>query len=265
MASESVVRVATGDSITLAVESSGAGTPLVFAHGLSSNRQHTLRSLAPLLDRFRLVAFDQRGHGNSTPVTDPALYDPERMADDIGAVMDAGGISRAVVGGESMGAATALLFALRHPERVERLLLVAPAFGPEPLADRQRLIGLGDEIADAGFEGFLRNSAARLRDIFGAPPDVVAYIGAMHRTHAPASLAAAFRSVPNWVLSARPFEPPGVPVPLEVVAWENDPTHPLELARRVVAARSGARLRLLGSPLQVFADPPAVGRAFRER
>ena len=103
------------DGLELAVESFGAGPPLVFAHGLTGTRNNTRDQFAPLADRYRIVIFDQRGHGDSTPVTDPALYDVHRMAYDMAAVMDALGIERAIVGGESMGAATALLFALKWP------------------------------------------------------------------------------------------------------------------------------------------------------
>src|SRR5260221_5663229 len=87
MAAATLVR--TRDSLALAVDEIGAGAPLVFAHGLSSNRQQTLEELLPLASGLRIVAFDQRRHGESSPVTDPDLYDPERMADDIGTVMDA--------------------------------------------------------------------------------------------------------------------------------------------------------------------------------
>ena len=129
------------DGLELAVETFGDGPWLVFAHGLTGYRHGTRRQFAPLADRYRIVIYDQRGHGDSTPVTDPALYDLERMAGDMAAVMDALGIEQAIVGGESMGAATTLRFALRWPQRVRALLLTAPAFSdvPQPCrrSDRQ--------------------------------------------------------------------------------------------------------------------------------
>ena len=99
------------DGLKIAAETFGAGAPLVFAHGLTGNRQAIRRQFESLADRYRIVIFDQRGHCDSSPVTDPALYDPSRMADDMRAVLDHLKIDRAIIGGESMGAAYG--FALR--------------------------------------------------------------------------------------------------------------------------------------------------------
>src|SRR5260370_24679401 len=110
-----MIRVRNGD-VELAVEVSGEGPPLLFAHGLSANRRVTLEELSPLAGRFRLVAFDQRGHGESTPIEDSRLYDPEAMAQDMEAILDHLRIERATLGGESMGAATAPLFARARPD-----------------------------------------------------------------------------------------------------------------------------------------------------
>ena len=74
------------DGLELAVETFGEGPWLVFAHGLTGNRYGTRRQFTPLADRYRIVIYDQRGHGDSTPVTDPALYDLDRMAGDMAAV-----------------------------------------------------------------------------------------------------------------------------------------------------------------------------------
>lgn len=256
-----MIRVRNGN-IELAVEVAGEGPPLLFAHGLSANRGVTLEELSPLAGRFRVIAFDQRGHGQSTPIEDPGLYDPDAMAQDIEAILDHLRIESATVGGESMGAATALLFARARPERVETLLLVAPAFGAEPNSDRRRLRGLADEIDREGFEGFLANSAQRLSTRFGAPPEVVRYIGAMHRTHRPESLLTAFRSVPDWIVSEDLSALASRRTPVGLVAWEGDPTHPLALARRLAAAAGDhSRLEEIASPLALFADPPIIGRA----
>jgi pimeloyl-ACP methyl ester carboxylesterase len=255
-----MIRVRSGD-VELAVEVSGQGPPLLFAHGLSANRGVTLEELSPLADRFRVIAFDQRGHGDSTPIIDPRLYDPDAMAQDMEAILDHLRIESATVGGESMGAATALLFARARPERVEALLLVAPAFGAEPNPDRRRLRGLADEIDSEGFEGFLANSAQRLSTRFGAPPEVVRYIGAMHRTHRPESLSTAFRTVPDWIVSEDVSALVSRRTPVGLVAWEGDPTHPMALARRLAAAAANhSRLEEIASPLALFADPPIVGR-----
>jgi pimeloyl-ACP methyl ester carboxylesterase len=222
----------------------------------------TLRELEPLAGDYRLVAFDQRGHGDSTPVRDPALYDPEAMAADAAAILDSLGVDRAIIGGESMGAATALLFAARWPERVEGLLLVAPAFGRRPNPDQVRLAGLGDEIDRVGMERFLANSAERLRSIHGAPPDVLAVVRRMHLSHDPRSLAAAFRAVSVWT-----FEPDLTRLrarrpPTAVLGWAGDPLHPVALAREAASSLPGAVFEELPGWMTIFAEPAIIGRRF---
>lgn len=259
----SLTRRVASDGLELAVETSGEGPPLIYAHGLSGNRSHTLRELQPLSRTYRVIAFDQRGHGDSTPVTEPELFAPDRMADDIGAVLDDLGIERAALGGESMGAATALLFAERHPERVESLFLAAPAFGRAVNAVRERWTAIALEIERHGMATFLARSAERMRTQFGAPADVTAYIGRMHGVHDPRSLAAAFRTVSAWTirpdLSALARSAP----PSWVLAWDGDPSHPLALAREIAGLLPGSRFAALPDPLCVFSDPPIVGRTFR--
>ncbi len=235
----------------------------MFAHGLTGNRHGTRGQLTPLADRYRIVIYDQRGHCDSTPVTDPALYDVDRMAEDMTAVMDALGIARAIVGGESMGAATTMSFALRHPGRVERLLLTAPAFGDGPNPETQRLKDMGRAITKLGMDEFLKLAAIRQRDELGWPPEVIAYVRANFASHDPASLAVALRTVPDWLVFSDVSVVARLISPACILAWENDPLHPLELARRVATMMPNARLETIASLPAFFADPALAGRVYR--
>jgi pimeloyl-ACP methyl ester carboxylesterase len=248
------------DGLELAVETFGAGPWLVFAHGLTGNRHVTRRQFAPLAERFRIVIYDQRGHCDSTPVTDPARYDLARMAGDMQAVLDALGIEQAIVGGESMGAATTLHFALRWPGRVRALLLTAPALSETPNPNMKMIRDMSDEITQLGIDGFLRNSAERQRQQ-GAPPQVIATIAEMHRSHDPASLATACRACIEW-LTDDIAQAGALAVPACVIGWPNDPLHPLELAQRLTATLPRARLVTLPAVSAIFAEPGAVGRIY---
>jgi len=250
------------DGLALAVETFGDGPPLIFAHGLTGRRCNTRDQFSVLADRYRIVIYDQRGHGESTPVTDPALYDAERMAGDMAAVMDALGIEQAVVGGESMGAATTLLFALRWPQRVKTLLLTAPAFGDAPNPAREQVQDMGKAIAAYGIETFLAQAAERQRTELDWPPEVIDYVARMQRAHDPDSLATACQAVMDWIILEDLSPLAGLDVPACVVAWENDLLHPIDLARRVVAALPDTRLEVLPSLVDLFTQPQIVGQIY---
>lgn len=107
---------------TLAAERrEGTGAPLVLVHGFGGSRRDWDPLVAALSQPRPLIAYDQRGFGESS--TDDAPYS---HTDDLLVLLDALGIAEADLCGMSLGGATALNFALDHPERVRRLVLVSP-------------------------------------------------------------------------------------------------------------------------------------------
>lgn len=105
----------------------GAGDPIVLVHGFASSKQYNWVNpgwIAPLTRAgYRAIALDNRGHGRSSKLYDPADYDTDKMADDVRALMDHLKIERADVMGYSMGARITAFLALRHPERVRSVIL----------------------------------------------------------------------------------------------------------------------------------------------
>jgi pimeloyl-ACP methyl ester carboxylesterase len=78
--------------------------------------------------RWRMIAMDCRGHGQTEAKFGPARISFAQFAEDLAMLLDSLNIERAVVGGISMGAGVALAFALAHPERITGLVLVRPAW-----------------------------------------------------------------------------------------------------------------------------------------
>jgi esterase len=100
----------------------GAGRPpLLLLHGLLGSSRNWQTAGRDLAARHHVFALDLRNHGES-PHADEMTYDA--LAGDVAGWMDAQGLARATVLGHSMGGKTALLLACRHPERVERLVVV---------------------------------------------------------------------------------------------------------------------------------------------
>ena len=107
-------------SIEIAYEERGQGTPVILLHGFPFNRSMWREQVDALSVRYRVVAPDLRGHGETT-VTESATM--EEMADDMAGLMDALDIERAVVGGLSMGGYVTFAFARKYPHRVRALVL----------------------------------------------------------------------------------------------------------------------------------------------
>lgn len=252
------------DELEIAVEIFGNGPPLIFAHGLSGNRAFTKRQFQPLCEDFRIITFDQRGHGDSTPIKNPELYDAARMANDIAAILDALNITQAVVGGESMGSATALKFALQWPQRVKSLLLTAPAFGDKPNTETERLQFLSKLIFERGIKFCLATMPERMRTEQGASAEVIQTISDMWRSHDPESLATALATVATWVLFSDLDILKTLTMQVRIIAWDNDPLHSLALAQKLNDIFPDSVLKTIPSMLTLFERPQIVGETYRQ-
>ena len=105
------------DGLQFHYRTAGAGLPFVFQHGLGGDVSQPFGLFQPP-DGVRLLAFDCRGHGETRPLGPEDRIGIGSFADDLTAFLDFVDVPRAVVGGTSMGAAVALNFALRRPDRV---------------------------------------------------------------------------------------------------------------------------------------------------
>ena len=126
------------------IDGGGAGV-ILLVHGFAASRTESWNRLG-WLDAFqrkgwRAIAPDLRGHGESDKPHEAAAYDRAAMTDDLVALLDRVGVGRADVLGYSMGAHLALGLALRHADRVGRLILGGVG---------ARLIDGGGPIAEAG-------------------------------------------------------------------------------------------------------------------
>lgn len=121
----------------------GDGPPLATLHGgLGLDSTYLHDALAPLAAHHQLLHCDVLGHGGSPVPDDWAAVELDTFSDALDATRAARGLSRWSVLGHSYGGILALAYALRHPDRVDRLVLVAtgPSFAhaPAALADLER-------------------------------------------------------------------------------------------------------------------------------
>ncbi len=227
MAVEIVERKFNAGPVELAYLDEGDGDPIVLVHGFASNKEVNWVNpgWVATLTRAgrRTIAFDNRGHGASTKLYDPALYQTELMADDICALLDHLGLARADIMGYSMGARNTAFLARAHPDRVRSAILG----------------GLGIHLVEGG--GLPQSIAAALE----APTidDVTDPQGRMFRAFADQTksdrlaLAACIRgSRQSWARA----DAAGIAVPMLIAVGTKDNIagSPHELAALVPGARA---------------------------
>lgn len=152
------------------------GEPIVLVHGFASNKETNWvwpGWVAALGNAGRrVIALDNRGHGKSAKLYDPADYDSAKMAGDVRALLDHLGIARADVMGYSMGARIAAFLALVHPERVRSAILgglgvrLVDGVGlPRSVADALEAPSINDVTDPTGrtFRAFAEQTRSDLR------------------------------------------------------------------------------------------------------
>src|SRR3954463_11855154 len=97
------------DGVLLSGEQLGDGPPIVLLHGLTATRWYVVLGSKLLARRgFRLVSYDARGHGESSPAPAPDAYEYRNLVEDLCALVDRTGAEKVVLAGNSMGAHTAM-------------------------------------------------------------------------------------------------------------------------------------------------------------
>lgn len=227
--------------LQLGFAESGSGTPFLFQHGLGADLQQTFDLLGSS-PGVRLIAMDTRAHGAS-PVGEEEHLSFSTFAGDLLVLLESLKLSRVVLGGLSMGAAIALNFALSHPEFVQGLVFVRPAWSDGPMQARALYFEVAKAIRDLG--------AKRGRELFS-------------RSETYSSLSRQFpdtaRSLLSQFDSARaddgvarlerlPADAPSldrstwkkIKEPTLVLAHGEDPVHPLVCGQQIAEAIPGAR------------------------
>jgi 3-oxoadipate enol-lactonase len=239
---------------TLDYEVSGGNGPLVVQlHGLTSSRARDAQlglDLPRALRDHRVLRYDARGHGGSTGSDRPSDYAWPHLADDLLALLDHVAPGEQVHGvGPSMGSATLLHAAVCDPARFASLTLVVPPTAWETRrAQAATYLVNADLVEREGLGAFLELGLT-------APP-VPALADAPHT----------LPEVPEELLpsvlrgaAATDLPPPDavstLDVPTLVLAWTDDPTHPVSTAERLGELLPESRLVVAQTPYGIMAWP----------
>jgi pimeloyl-ACP methyl ester carboxylesterase len=239
---------AVGPAPVLRGSAAGEGTPIVLCHGLTASRRYVVQG-SRFLERegHRVVNYDARGHGESDPAPADQSYGyPELIADLDRVVESEVGDRRFLLAGHSMGAHTAVGYALAHPERLSGLILVGPTYMGEILdSSLEYWDGLATALERGGIDGFVEY-LMRESGVADAWREPVAKASRqrmeLHRDLD--QMVRALRETP----ASRPFasldDLARIEAPTLVVAShdEADPGHPYAVAEAYAEALPNARL-----------------------
>jgi pimeloyl-ACP methyl ester carboxylesterase len=230
----------------LAGESIGTGAPIVLLHGITATRRYVVHGSKVLARRgHRQISYDARGHGRSDPAPADGGYSYGELVADLETVLDAEvGGGRLVLAGHSMGAHTAVAYALARPERLAGLVVIGPAY--MGFVDEEALAGwdrLADGLERGGVDGFIEAYDRGLDPAWRETVLRFTRRRLMEHRH-PDAVARALREVPR----SAPFEAISelefCDVPALVVASHDaaDPGHPYAVAAAYAESLPAARL-----------------------
>jgi pimeloyl-ACP methyl ester carboxylesterase len=111
------------DGVSLYYEDHGVGPAIVLSHGFGATSQMWRGQVDALRDRYRILTWDMRGHGQSDYPDDQALYSMAHTIADMAALLDHCQVKVAVIGGLSLGGYATLAFNLAYPDRCRALML----------------------------------------------------------------------------------------------------------------------------------------------
>jgi 3-oxoadipate enol-lactonase len=234
--------IAVIDSLELAYDDVGAGTPVVFLHAFPMNRTMWAPQLSALVERCRCFAVDLRGFGESSVIPP---YSMEQYADDLAHLLEQLRLDKVVLVGCSMGGAIAFSFWRRHRRYVRALVLSGARAGvdsDETLARRRHLIHAVRE------HGSIAVANAQIAMLVGATarekqPDTY---DAVHRTAAVAPVEGVVGALEAMML--RPDSTPTLPtidVPTLIVAGDEDTATPSREAHLMHQQIPASRLEII--------------------
>ena len=229
---------------------------LVLSPSLGTGHAMWEPQVAGLIEHFRMIRYDPRGHGRS-PVP-PEPYEIADLAEDVVRLLDRHGVEKAHYCGLSLGAMTGIALAADHADRVDRLVLCSTTAqfpSPQPWLERAETVrAKGTEaIAEAVVERWLTPEFA------AAHPEIVSRLRSMLEQTPDEGYAACCGAIARMDLRGALRR---ITAPTVVISAEQDPATPPEFLQRIADAIAGARLETL-SPAAHLANieqPEAVTR-----
>ena len=245
---------------SLSIEKQGQGEAVVLLHGLGSTANVWEPQVRALSDRFTLVRYDLEGAGRSAYAGSLSI---DGWVDDLTAILDLHGLSTACLVGHSLGTLILQHFAVRHPQRVEKLVFIGVNRAP-PEARRQairervakvRAEGI-DAIVEAIVKGGLSPHTAQRK------PEVVAFVRELLTRQSAEGYARSCEAMAAAVAA----DVGAIRAPVLLIAGADDTISPVANSEGLAADLADARVQVIEQcghwhPIE---QPAAVSHALRE-
>jgi pimeloyl-ACP methyl ester carboxylesterase len=256
--------IATINGVRLSYIDQGQGVPILFVHGFPLSRAIWQPQIEALSKKFRIIAPDLRGHGESE--APPGIYTMDLFAEDIHALIEQQKCGSVVLVGHSMGGYISFAFYRKFPQQVRALVLActrASADSEEGKAARENLAQRAERVgAAAVVEQMLPKMFAA--STAASRPELVEHVRQIMLVTSGNGLAGALRG-----MAARPSALellPKITVPTLVIAGSEDLLITTQEAETMATAISDARLHLVhdAGHLASLENPSSVTRALQD-
>jgi 3-oxoadipate enol-lactonase len=239
-------------------DSGGTGEPVLLVHAIGCDHRMWDGLGTALSPRFRVIRMDVRGHGRSA-VT-PRPYSLDQLADDARDLLDSLKIDKAHWVGLSMGGMIGQAFALRHPQRLRKLVLANTTStygtqGPEMWEARAKAVGEGGMAAvkELAMQRYFTD------DFRASSSDVVDRIGSGFLATDPEGYIACCNAIRDLDFSGDLHR---IKAPTLVIAGEKDVGTPVAMSEAIATAIPGARLAVIpgAAHLSAVENPEAFNK-----
>ena len=236
-----------GRNIAYALLGSEGAPAVVLGHALGSNSNIWGYQLPLLTARCRVLVYDLPGHGESDP---PVKHDSlDDLANDLAALLDRTGISRATLVGLSIGGMIAQHFAALYPDRLEALVLCSTGFQTDEIGKKI----YGDRIAqvrERGIEPQVDGSMSRwfTPQFLSDAPATIEWVKRMYRKTSPAGFINACRAIQELDTLDRLSS---ITAPTLLIPGELDPAFPVSVSRAMQSRIKNAELEVLAGAAHI--------------
>jgi pimeloyl-ACP methyl ester carboxylesterase len=233
------VAIVEAGGVTLAVEESGSGAPVVFVHGTATSRSVWRETIAALGDEFRAIAYDRRAYGDSGAPEPYGGTTVGEQADDLAQLIEACAAAPALLVGHELGALACLDVMLRHSGLARGAVLIEPSMLWLSPAGPDTISALREVVEKAAYErGAQAAVAAYLEAVDG--PRAVERLGPERAAAPPRAFAADLAAAASWPAGRR--ELARIAAPVTVVSGSSSSPVRRDTAAALVRLLPDARL-----------------------